>query len=220
MSTSPVAVTAPPPDWPRPTDRRATAAVIACGAVAQPCTEIIQRRGWDATVHPLPPLLHNRPELIASQVESLASRLRRHTKTIAVAYADCGTYGALDEVCNRLGMRRLRGLHCYDVFAGPDRLNKFFAEQPGTYLLTDFLVRAFQRVVVDELGLRRHPELRDSYFGNYSQVVWLAQRPDPELKTLADEAAKIMGLPLVVVDVGTAGLERELAELLSADGSD
>jgi hypothetical protein len=110
----------------------------------------------------------------------------------------------------------LRGLHCYDVFAGPDRLRGFFAEQPGTYLLTDFLVRAFQRVVVDELGLRQHPELRDSYFGTYSRVVWLAQQPDDQLKALAVEAAKIMGLPLVVVDVGTGGLEQELEELLSA----
>lgn len=157
--------------------------------------------------------------MIAGQVESLATRLRRDTETIAVAYADCGTYGALDEVCNRLGMRKLSGLHCYDVFAGPDRLSDFFAEQPGTYVLTDFLVRAFQRVVVDELGLRRHPELRDCYFGNYSQVVWLAQQPDPELSALAAEAAEVMGLRLVVVDVGTAGLERELQTLLAVADS-
>lgn len=188
--------------------------MIACGAIAQPCGEIIERRGWDATVHPLPPLLHNRPELIAGRVEALAAQLRQQTDSIAVAYADCGTYGALDEVCDRLGMRRLTGLHCYDVFAGPDRLSRFFAEQAGTYLLTDFLVRAFQRAVVDELGLRQHPELRDAYFGNYSRVVWLAQQPDAELTMLAEDAARVMGLPLMVVEVGTAGLERELEELL------
>jgi Protein of unknown function (DUF1638) len=188
--------------------------VIACGAIAQPCGEIIARRGWDARVYPLPPLLHNRPELIAAEVEELATSLAPHTGTIAVAYADCGTYGALDEVCERLGMRRLPGLHCYDVFAGPDRLQRFFSEQPGTYLLTDFLVRAFQRAVVEELGLRQHPELRDAYFGSYSRVVWLAQQPDAELSALAAAAAETIGLPLTVVDVGTVRLERELERLL------
>ena len=102
-----------------------------------------------------------------------------------MAYADCGTYGALDEVCDRLGMRRLAGLHCYDVFGGAERLAKFFEEQPGTYVLTDFLVKSFVRTVVVELGLDRYPELRDDYFGNYTRVVWLAQEPDDELDELA-----------------------------------
>jgi hypothetical protein len=194
--------------------------VIACGAIAQPCGEIIRRRGWDATVYPLPPLLHNQPSQIATHVEAMARSLLRRPRTVVVAYADCGTYGALDEVCERLGMRRLKGLHCYDVFAGADRLQGLFAEQPGTYLLTDFLVRAFQRLVVDELGLGLHPQLRDSYFGNYSRAVWLAQQPDPDLTALAREAAAVMGLPLTVVDVGTSALERELEVLLSAAGPD
>ena len=147
-------------------------------------------------------------------MEQLAEELRKSYDDVAVAYADCGTYGALDEVCERQDMRRLAGLHCYDVFGGAERIAKYFEDQPGTYVLTDFLVKSFIRSVVVELGLDRYPELRDDYFGNYTRVVWLAQQPDDELEELAARAASIMGLPLTRVDVGTSGLERELAALL------
>ena len=133
---------------------------------------------------------------------------------MAVGYADCGTYGALDDVCADLDLERLPGLHCYDVFAGPSRVETFFAEQPGTYLLTDFLVRSFARTVEQELGLDRWPELRDDYFGSYTRVVWLAQQPTDELHTLAQAAADRIGLPLTVIDTGTTGLEQALESLL------
>jgi hypothetical protein len=188
---------------------------VACGAIAQPCSAIVERRAWPVDVHPLPPLLHNRPELIAEQVQALAERLQSRYSRVAVAYADCGTYGALDEVCARLGLSRLAGAHCYDVFAGPERLQRFFEEQPGTYILTDFLVRSFRRSVVVELGLDRYPELRDAYFAHYTRVVWLAQEPDAQLQELAEQAAACLGLPLTTVDVGHAGLERALEDLLS-----
>ncbi len=198
--------------------RHGTVAVIACGAIAQPCKQIVDRRGWPVDVHPLPPLLHNRPELIASEVERLAVELAATYPTVAIGYADCGTYGALDEVCERLELRRLPGLHCYDVYAGPERLQSFFDEQPGTYVLTDFLARSFARTVLAELGLDRYPELRDTYFGHYTRVVWLAQEPDEETQALAEQAADAIGLPLTRVDVGTAGLERELERLLADAG--
>jgi Protein of unknown function (DUF1638) len=193
----------------------ARVAVIACGAIAQPTSRIIASHGWPVDVYPLPPLLHNRPELIAGQVETLAGDLADRYERVAVGYADCGTYGALDEVCGRLGLARLPGLHCYDVFAGPSRLQAFFHEQPGTYVLTDFLVRSFGRTVLVELGLDRYPELRDTYFGHYTRVVWLAQEPDDELTSLAQRAADAIGLPLTTVDVGYGGLQRALADLLS-----
>jgi len=161
-------------------------------------------------------LLHNRPGLIAAEVERLALRLRRSYTEVVVGYAECGTLGALDEVCDRLSLRRLPGLHCYDVLAGEDRLRAMFEDQPGTYLFTDFLVRSFRRTVVAELGLDRHPELRADYFGHYTRVVWLAQDPDPELHRLATEAARTLGLPLTVVETGASGLERALAALVSA----
>lgn len=189
-------------------------ALIACGALAQPAAEIAGRRGWQVDVHPLPPLLHNRPQRIAGEVRALAERLGPSYDAVAVGYADCGTYGALDEVCAELGLRRLPGLSCYDVFATGERVEAYFDEQPGTYLLTDFLVRSFERTVVRELGLDRWPELRDDYFGRYTRVLWLAQQPDDELRALAQGAADRLALPLTVVETGHGGLEQALEALV------
>ena len=188
--------------------------MIACGAIAQPVASIVARRGWPVDVHPLPPLLHNRPDRIADEVRRLAVELSAAYSRVVIGYADCGTYGALDEVCRELGVRRLPGLHCYDVYAGESRLERFFDEQPGTYLLTDFLARSFARTVLQELGLDRHPELRDTYFGQYTRMVWLAQQPDDELRALAEQAAASIGLPLTVVETGDHGLERALGDLV------
>jgi len=176
---------------------------------------VVAARGWAVDVHPLPPLLHNRPHRIAGQVDDLAAELAGRYDRVAVGYADCGTYGALDEVCERRGLSRLTGLHCYDVFGGADGLREMFEAEPGTYVLTDFLVRSFGRTVVAELGLDRYPELRDDYFAHYTRMVWLAQQPDDELRTLAQRAADRVGLPLQVVETGHGGLERALAELLT-----
>jgi hypothetical protein len=189
-------------------------AVIACGALAQTCSEVATRHGWPVDVHPLPPLLHNQPARIAGEVDRLAADLQQRYDTVAVGYADCGTYGALDAVCERRGLRRLPGVHCYDVYAGPERMRQIFEDQPGTYVLTDFLVRSFARTVLAELGLDRYPELREDYFGHYTRVVWLAQKPDPELHRLAAAAADRIGLPLQVVETGQERLAGALADLL------
>ncbi len=177
------------------------------------------RHGWAVDVHPLPPLLHNRPERIAGEVERLVLELRGRYDRVAVGYADCGTYGALDGVCDRLGVQRLPGLHCYDLYAGPTVVESLAHDEPGTYLLTDFLVRSFSRTVIHELGLDRHPELRDDYFRHYTRVVWLVQTADPveqaELRTLAQEAADRIGLPLQVRPTGPGGLDAALRTLLA-----
>jgi hypothetical protein len=177
---------------------------------------VVERRAWPVDVHPLPPLLHNHPDRIATDVRDLALRLQESYGRVVIGYADCGTYGALDEVCRELSIDRLPGLHCYDLYAGPSRLETFFDEQPGTYLLTDFLVRSFGRTVIQEMGLDRYPELRDTYFGNYTRVVWLAQAPDADLRALAAAAAASIGLPLTVVETGDHGLEAAIADLVSS----
>lgn len=191
--------------------------MVACGAIATHLSDIATRRGWPVDVHPLPPLLHNHPEQIAGQVETLVAALRpSYGARVAVGYADCGSYGALDELCARLGLARLGGAHCYDVFAGQQEMAAMFEAEPGTYVLTDFLVRSFRRSVLVELGLDVHPELREDYFRHYRRVVWLAQRPTRELGALAEDAAAALGLPLEVVRTGDLGLERELARLVRA----
>jgi len=190
--------------------------VIACGALGGHLREIAGRRGWDVEIVCLPPMLHNAPRQIAPAVERLAAGLRAAGKRVALAYADCGTYGELDRLCERLGLARLPGLHCYDVFAGPERISAELEAEPGTYLLTDFLVRSFRHSVLEPLGLDRYPELWPDYFGHYRRVVWLAQSPEPGLAAQAESVAEMFGLPLTVIDVGTGRLERELELLLAA----
>jgi len=196
----------------------APTALISCGALGPSIHEIVERRGWAVEVHLMAALLHNRPKLIAPQVEQLALKLQERGQTVAIAYADCGTYGALDEVCERLGVGRLHGQHCYDVFAGPAQIQGLFAEEPGTYLLTDFLVQSFRRTVISELGLDRYPELWGEYFAHYRRVVWLAQRRNEKLEAEVRSVADMFGLPLVIIDVGTVSLELELEAMVNAAG--
>ena len=190
-------------------------AVIACGALAADVRRIADRRGWDVHVQPIDALLHNRPGLIGSALERSIQRLRDHHDALAVAYSDCGSYGAIDAVLAGSGIPRLRGEHCYDVLAS-EAVAQALAEEPGTYFLTDFLARTFERTVVRELGLDRHPELRDAYFRHYTRVLWLAQRPTPATRAAARRAADRIGLPLHVRDVGDSQLERQLERLITS----
>ena len=188
-------------------------AVIACGALAADVRKIARNRGWDLDVHPVPALLHNRPDKIPAAVAEEVGRLSESYDSVAVAYGDCGTYGELDRVLVRRGIARLRAEHCYELIAR-DEVREALAEEPGTYFLTDFLARTFEHTVMKELGLDRHPELRDDYFGNYPRVLGLAQRPTLGTKLAAERAAAALGLPLEVREVGDAGLERALESLV------
>jgi hypothetical protein len=193
-------------------------AVIACGALAADVARLARAHGWRLDVHPVAALLHNRPERIAAAVEQQIERLRGRYRALAVAYADCGTYGALDEVLAAAGVTRLGGEHCYEVLAG-ESARRALAEEPGTYLLTDFLARTFERTVWRELGLDRHPELREAYFAHYTRVLWLAQRPTPATRRAAERAAAALGLPLEQQTVGDSRLEAELELLVASAGA-
>jgi hypothetical protein len=189
--------------------------VVACGALATHIADIAGAESLDITIYPLPPLLHNRPEKIAGEVDLLLSEIKDKHSKCAVAYADCGTYGALDAVIATHGVKRLGGNHCYDIFAGSKRIEELMESNAGTYFLTDFLVKSFHRSVMVELGLDKRPELRDDYFKNYSRVIWLAQQPTKELEELAFQAAKNIGLPLEIQNVGYGHLAEQVRELLS-----
>lgn len=196
-------------------------AIITCGALSADITQIVERRRWPVDLYPLPPLLHNRPDRIAGEVERLIDSLAPRYPRIGVGYADCGTYSALDEVCQRRDVARFAGNHCYDVYAGAEAVAAMSAEQPGTYFLTDFLVVGFDRVVWRSLGLDRYPQLADDYFRHYTRVVWLASRRTPDMERAALRAAGRMQLPLEITDVsahtpggGTRGLEKALETLV------
>jgi hypothetical protein len=196
--------------------------VIGCGALAHELVELTRRAGLPAMdLACLPADLHNRPERIPSAV---AARIRRARADgyaqIFVAYADCGTGGLLDRMLETepaaKGVARLEGAHCYEVYAGRAAFAALHDAEPGTFYLTDFLVRNFDRLVVRGLGLDRHPELLPVYFGNYRRLVYLAQTDDPALTALAGAAAERLGG--LAFERRLAGLG-ELVPALAAFGS-
>jgi hypothetical protein len=190
-------------------------AVIACGAIATHISHITSSHGLDVTIYPLPPLLHNQPSKIAGEVEKTYLEIKDKHSKCAVAYADCGTYGALDTVIEKLGLKRLGGNHCYDIFAGKEKIAALMESDAGTYFLTDFLVKSFHRSVIVELGLDKRPDLRDDYFKHYNKMIWLAQNPTAELTTMAQAAADLIGLTLEIDVVGEGSLKEQILELLN-----
>ena len=169
--------------------------VIGCGALAHELVELTRRAGlppMDLTC--LPASLHNRPERIPGAVRAKIRRARAAGyDRIFAAYADCGTGGLLDVVLEEEGVARLEGAHCYEVYAGRAAFAHLHDAEPGTFYLTDYLVRNFDRLVVRGLGLDRHPELLALYFGNYRRLVYLAQTDDPKLTARAAAAAARLG---------------------------
>jgi hypothetical protein len=189
--------------------------IVACGALAGHIREIATRRGWRVTVRPLPAALHNRPQRIAGDAKrAIAAAEAYGAKSVVLAYADCGTYGALDNLATEAGVSRLPGLHCYDLYAGKAQIEQLFAEEPGTYLLTDYLIKSFDKAVIKPLGLDRHPDLWTDYFGHYTRVVWLAQNATTELEEAATRIAHQFNLPLTRIDTGTRRLEAALARVI------
>ena len=184
--------------------------VIACGALAREITALVRRHGWNAIeVQCLPAIWHNFPERIPGGVREKirAARASGEIDRIFVAYADCGTGGALDAVLEAHGAERIPGAHCYEFFAGPRSFAALHEAEPGTLYLTDYLARNFDRLIIGGLGIDRHPELEPMYFGNYRRLVHLAQTRDETLRTAARAAAERLGLEFEHRFTGYGGLE-------------
>ena len=185
--------------------------IIACGALAREIQQLIDINSWtDVDVQCLPANLHNRPDQIPDRVLDKVQSNRDRYAHIFVAYADCGTGGLLDSALEALGVERLEGAHCYQFYAGSKVFEQLHDAEPGTFYLTDFLVRHFDRLIIDELGLDRHPELRETFFRNYSRLLYLSQAETPELVTKARRAADRLGLKFEHRPTGFGQLETGL----------
>jgi hypothetical protein len=192
--------------------------IIACGALAHEITALRRANRWDdLTVRCLPADLHNRPERIPAAVRALIQESRERYRSIFVAYADCGTGGRLDAVLAEEGVERIPGAHCYEFFATGPVFAELAETEPGTFYLTDFLLRHFERLVIRGLGLDRHPELFSSYFGNYRKLVYLAQAPAPDSEDAARAIAVRMGLSFEYRRTGYGTLQTQLASAVGRD---
>ncbi|MDQ0390343.1 DUF1638 domain-containing protein [Labrys monachus] len=182
--------------------------VIACGALAREFLAVKQANGWDhLDITCLPAIWHNHPHKIPEGVRRKIRAGRAAYDEILCLYGDCGTGGLLDDVLKEEGVERIDGPHCYSFFAGAQTFDAMQDEEIGTFYLTDFLVRHFDRFVIKGLGLDRHPQLLPVYFGNYRRVMVLVQFPDAALEEKARAAAERLGLPLVVHHTGLVGIE-------------
>lgn len=162
----------------------------------------------------LPAKLHNTPLAIAPAVHEKITRLRQQGYTrLFVAYGDCGTGGALDRVLEATGVERLPGPHCYSFFAGEAAFEALHNAEFGTFYLTDFLVRHFDRLIIRDMGIEKHPELLPMYFGNYKKLVYLAQTDDATLRDLAKQAANRLGLAFEYHSTGYGGLQTSLKHI-------
>jgi hypothetical protein len=193
-----------------------TPLIIGCGALASELRAVLAAGGMERAVEVryLPAHFHNRPERIVPALdEALAGEEGRE---VLVAYADCGTGGALDRfVAGRPNTARLPGAHCYELFAGAEVFAALHDAEPGTFYLTDYLAKHFDPLVWQGLGLDRHPELRDAYFGNYRRLVLLTQSEDPTVVAAGCAAADQLGLDFEHRHVGRCGLTEAVGVVVS-----
>jgi hypothetical protein len=187
--------------------------VIACGALAREIETLKQVNGWQHLhLKCVDAALHNTPDAIPARVDAILEQTVHQYDQRFVAYADCGTGGRLDAVLAKWHVARLPGAHCYEFFATPEIFHPMAEAEPGTFYLTDFLVRHFDRLVIEAFKLNSHPELRDMIFGHYTRVVYLAQSDSTDLREQAANAAAQLALPLEIIQSGMGLLETSLAE--------
>jgi hypothetical protein len=189
-------------------------AFVLCGALAHEVIAITKRHGWDVELFGVAALNHMFPVRIAPDVERRLRELIPRFERVVVVYGDCGTAGRLDELLERYNVPRIAGPHCYEMYGGAT-FDALMDQQPGTFFLTDFLVRGFEGTVWKGLGLDRFPELKETYFANYTQLVYLVQQDDPALLEKAATIAATLGLPLELQRTGYGQLESRLVELMA-----
>ncbi|MDD9822092.1 MAG: DUF1638 domain-containing protein [Gammaproteobacteria bacterium] len=194
--------------------------VIACGALAHELVRVRAASGWThLDIQCLPAELHNTPERIAPAVRDKIRENRGRYRRMFAAYADCGSGGQLDKMLAAEGVERLPGAHCYELFAGGAKFAGLHDAEPGTFYLTDFLARHFDRLIIRGLGLDRFPQLAQDYFGNYRKLVYLAQLDDPAVDAAAQRAAEYLGLEYERVFTGDRHLQAALASAAGATGT-
>ena len=188
--------------------------LIACGALAREILNLKKANGWDhMDLTCLPAKLHLYPEKITEAVTEAVAKNRASYDEIFVVYADCGTGGLLKTACDDMGVQMVAGPHCYSFFEGNERFADISESEFTAFYLTDFLVRQFEAFIIRPMGLHRHPELRDLYFGNYEKLVYQAQTDDPGLTEKAKAAAEILGLAFERRFTGYGDLEVTLKAL-------
>lgn len=190
-----------------------TTALLVCGALGREVLDIVRGHGWAADVLGISAADHMLPARIAPDVEKRLLAIRDRYARVIVVYGDCGTRGGLDALLQKHGIPRISGPHCYEMYGG-ERFEQLIAEEPGTYFLTDFLVRTFKSAVIKGMGLDRYPELKGDYFRHYKRLVYLSQRINDNLLAQAEAIARYLELPLHIHITGYGGLEARLVQLM------
>ncbi|HJM00153.1 MAG TPA: DUF1638 domain-containing protein [Acidimicrobiales bacterium] len=191
-----------------------TVLVLACGALAREMKSLVAANGLkNVEVEYLPASLHNRPERICGQIRERLERAIPEFDRILLGYADCGTGGEIDRLCLELQIERLPGSHCYEFYLEPGKFEELHDEEPGTFYLTDYLAKHFDRLIFKALGIDEHPELFEMYFANYRRVVFLTQDNNVECSEAAAAAAVRLGLPLLTISTGWGQLETSVSEI-------
>ena len=169
--------------------------MIACGALAKEITSLIRMNNWPhLQLRYLPAKLHNEPHNIPQNIRNYLINAQNKFSQIFIGYADCGTGGKINNLLEEFGVQRLQGAHCYDFFSSSHSFSKMLEEEPGSFFLTDFLVKSFEKLIWQGLKINRHPELQKIYFRHYKRLVYLAQTESLDLQTHAQEIAKRLGL--------------------------
>lgn len=187
---------------------------IACGALAKETKELIDKYGWPVDLKALPALHHMTPLKITADLDAMLGQLRAEYDRVIVVYGECGATG-IDEVLSKHNVARISGPHCYEMYAGAAHFGEMMAEEPGTFFLTDWLLRAYEKAVLAGLGLDKHPQLAPLYFGNYRRLVYLSQSPTEKLLAKAQAIAASMGWAFEHRPVGYGELETRLVTLMN-----